>query len=140
MRFSRIYAGCKQTLYYPVYQRNYDWKLENCKQLYDDLVKVIKTNRKTHFFGSIVSVYEPSGKNIEFLVIDGQQRLTTVSLLLLAMYNLIQKGVIVPQDDMLATRIYEEFLVDKYQKQETRIKLKPVKNDKRAFGKLFDAG
>ena len=40
---------------------------------------------------------------------------------------------------MLATRIYEEFLVDKYQKQETRIKLKPVKNDKKAFGKLFDA-
>lgn len=131
--------GANKRFIIPVYQRNYDWKLENCKQLYDDLVKVIKTNRKTHFFGSIVSVYEPSGKNIEFLVIDGQQRLTTVSLLLLAMYNLIQKGVIVPQDDMLATRIYEEFLVDKYQKQETRIKLKPVKNDKKAFGKLFDA-
>lgn len=130
--------GANKRFIIPVYQRNYDWKLENCKQLYDDLVKVIKTNRKTHFFGSIVSVYEPSGKNIEFLVIDGQQRLTTVSLLLLAMYNLIQKGIIVPQDDMLATRIYEEFLVDKYQKQETRIKLKPVKNDKKAFGKLFD--
>lgn len=125
--------GANKRFIIPVYQRNYDWKLENCKQLYDDLVKVIKTNRKTHFFGSIVSVYEPSGKNIEFLVIDGQQRLTTVSLLLLAMYNLIQKGVIVPQDDMLATRIYEEFLVDKYQKQETRIKLKPVKNDKKAL-------
>lgn len=131
--------GANKRFIIPVYQRNYDWKLENCKQLYDDLVKVIKTNRKTHFFGSIVSVYEPSGKNIEFLVIDGQQRLTTVSLLLLAMYNLIQKGIIMPQDDMLATRIYEEFLVDKYQKQETRIKLKPVKNDKKAFGKLFDA-
>ena len=131
--------GANKRFIIPVYQRNYDWKLENCKQLYEDLVKVIKTNRKTHFFGSIVSVYEPSGKNIEFLVIDGQQRLTTVSLLLLAMYNLIQKGVIVPQDDMLATRIYEEFLVDKYQKQETRIKLKPVKNDKKAFSKLFDA-
>lgn len=130
--------GANKRFIIPVYQRNYDWKLENCKQLYDDLVKVIKTNRKTHFFGSIVSVYEPSGKNIEFLVIDGQQRLTTVSLLLLAMYNLIQKGAIIPQDDMLATRIYEEFLVDKYQKQETRIKLKPVKNDKKAFGKLFD--
>lgn len=113
--------GANKRFIIPVYQRNYDWKLENCKQLYDDLVKVIKTNRKTHFFGSIVSVYEPSGKNIEFLVIDGQQRLTTVSLLLLAMYNLIQKGVIVPQDDMLATRIYEEFLVDKYQKQEISI-------------------
>ena len=66
--------GANKRFIIPVYQRNYDWKLENCKQLYDDLVKVIKTNRKTHFFGSIVSVYEPSGKNIEFLVIDGQQR------------------------------------------------------------------
>ncbi|MFY9296140.1 MAG: DUF262 domain-containing protein [Caldicoprobacterales bacterium] len=39
----------------PVYQRNYDWKNEQCKRLYDDLIKVHKENRKTHFFGSIVS-------------------------------------------------------------------------------------
>lgn len=41
----------------PVYQRNYDWKKEQCKQLYDDCINVIKNNYKTHFFGTIVSIY-----------------------------------------------------------------------------------
>ena len=130
--------GSKKRFIIPVYQRNYDWKTENCKQLYDDLVKVVKDNRKSHFFGSLVSYYSPNGKYSDFLVIDGQQRLTTVSLLLLAMYNLIKKGIIVPEDASLSQQIYEDFLVDKYQPQEKRIKLKPVKNDQRAFGKLFD--
>lgn len=130
--------GSNKRFIIPVYQRNYDWKIENCKQLYDDLVKVIKNDRRSHFFGSMVSVYEPSGKNMEFLVIDGQQRLTTVSLLLLAMYNLISAGILIPKDEFLGNRIYEEYLVDKYQPKETRIKLKPVKNDQKAYGKLFN--
>lgn len=123
----------------PVYQRNYDWKIENCKQLYDDLIKVIRNNRKSHFFGSVVSVYEPScARNIEFLVIDGQQRLTTITLLLLAMYNLIQEGMVSYKTPMLNDMIYEQFLVDKYQEKDKRIKLKLIKNDKNAFDKLFD--
>ena len=68
----------------PVYQRNYDWKKEQCKQLYDDLVSMIKNNYKNHFFGTIVSIYNDSGRNREYLVIDGQQRITTISILLLA--------------------------------------------------------
>lgn len=123
----------------PVYQRNYDWKIENCKQLYDDLIKVIRNNRKSHFFGSVVSVYEPSSaRNIEFLVIDGQQRLTTITLLLLAMYNLIQEGMVSYKTPMLNDMIYEPFSVDKYQEKDKRIKLKLIKNDKNAFDKLFD--
>lgn len=84
--------GADKRFVIPVYQRNYDWKIENCKQLYDDLVKVIRNKRKNHFFGSIVSTYNPDGDNEEYQIIDGQQRLTTVSLLLLAMYNLIRQG------------------------------------------------
>lgn len=137
-RLIEYMEGSKKRFIIPVYQRNYDWKTENCKQLFDDLIKVIKDNRRSHFFGSLVSVYEPSGRNTEFLVIDGQQRLTTVSLLFLAMHNLINNKVIVPQDDSLGKQIYEDFLVDKYQPQDTRIKLKPVKNDQKAFRKLFD--
>lgn len=138
-RLIEYMEGSKKRFIIPVYQRNYDWKTENCKQLYDDLIKVIKNKRRSHFFGSLVSVYEPSGRNTEFLVIDGQQRLTTVSLLFLAMYNLIDAGVIVPNDSSLGKQIYEDFLVDKYQPEETRIKLKPVKNDQKAFGKLFSS-
>lgn len=130
--------GAKKRFVIPVYQRNYDWKMENCKQLFDDLVKIIRNGRKSHFFGSIVSVYNPDGRNSEYLIIDGQQRLTTVSLLFLAMYNLIENKIIVPKEQSLAQQLYEDFLVDKYQPKETRIKLKPVKNDSKAFVKLFD--
>lgn len=129
--------GSKKRFVIPVYQRNYDWRIENCKQLYDDLVEVIRDNRNSHFFGSIVSVYNPDGRNTEFLVIDGQQRLTTVSLLLLAMYNLIEKNIVTPETSSLSQQIYEDYLVDKWQPEETRIKLKPVKNDQLAFGKPF---
>ena len=54
------------------------------------------------------------------------------------MYNLIQSDVVKPIDKYLDKQIYEDFLVDKYQPEETRIKLKPVKNDQEAFGKLFN--
>lgn len=139
IQFIQYISGPTKRFVIPVYQRNYDWKIENCKQLYDDLIKVIRNNRKSHFFGSVVSVYEPSSaRNIEFLVIDGQQRLTTITLLLLAIYNLIQEGKVSYTTPMLNDMIYEQFLVDKYQKKDKRIKLKPIKNDKNAFDKLFD--
>ena len=131
--------GASKHFIIPVYQRNYDWKTEQCKQLYDDLVKVIQQERKSHFFGSIVSVSDPDGKMLDFLIIDGQQRLTTVSLLLLAMYNLMREGVVTPAVPNLSQRIYEEYLVDKWQPEEKRIKLKPIKNDREAFGRLFSS-
>lgn len=130
--------GAKKRFVIPVYQRNYDWKTENCKQLYDDLIKVVKHSRRSHFFGSIVSSYLPNGRYTEYLVIDGQQRLTTVSLLLLAMYNLIKEGKVVPKTESMAQEIFEDYLVDKHQPRETRVKLKPVKNDRSAFERLFD--
>ena len=67
----------------PVYQRNYDWREEHCKKLYQDLVRTIQNKKRWHFFGGIVSVSDPMGSSSDYLVIDGQQRITTVSLLLL---------------------------------------------------------
>lgn len=129
--------GSDKRFVIPVYQRNYDWKTENCKQLYDDLIKVICRGRKSHFFGSIVSVHN-DGEFNEYMVIDGQQRLTTISLLLLAMYNLMKNSVLTPEKGNLAEKIYKTYLIDEWQDDDTRIKLKPVKNDRDAFGKLFD--
>lgn len=128
--------GADKRFIIPVYQRNYDWKTGNCKQLYDDLIKISKNNRTSHFFGSIVSVHS-DGEFNEYLIIDGQQRLTTVSLLMLAMYNLMKDGVIVPVQTNLADKIYKTYLIDEWQEDETRIKLKPVKSDSKAFGLLF---
>ncbi len=128
--------GASKRFKIPVYQRNYDWRLENCKQLYDDLVKVKRNDRNSHFFGSIVSVLSSNGKYTEYLIIDGQQRLTTVSLLLLAIFNLLKSGVMHSEDKDLADKIYEIYLVDKWDK-ESKIKLKPIKDDSVAYDRLF---
>ena len=129
--------GSDKRFIIPVYQRNYDWKTENCKQLFDDLIKVVKRRQNSHFFGSIVSVHN-DGEFNEYLVIDGQQRLTTISLLLLAMYKLMKNGILIPVKANLAEKIYKTYLIDEWQDDDTRIKLKPVKNDRNAFRKLFD--
>lgn len=117
----------------PVYQRNYDWKKENCKQLLDDLVKVVIEGRPSHFFGSIVSSTEGSDN----IIIDGQQRLTTVSVLLLALTNLVREGKVACDAPYLADKITNDYLVDQWQPEEKKIKLKPVKNDQKAFNRLF---
>ena len=131
--------GNKKRFIIPVYQRCYSWKIEQCKQLFDDLVAMIKNNRKTHFFGSIVSLYNPNGRNTEYLIIDGQQRLTTVSLLLLAVYNLLHNNKIHSNEEGLGQEIYEECLIDKHQPTQMRLKLKPIQSDAEAYRLLFDA-
>lgn len=139
-KFVAYMQGADKRFIIPVYQRNYDWKTENCRQLYDDLVKVSKNNRTSHFFGSLVSVHNDGAYN-EFLVIDGQQRLTTISLLFLAMNNLMKAGTVVPTQANLADKIYKTYLIDEWQEDiTTRIKLKPVKNDRTALERLFEDG
>lgn len=121
----------------PVYQRNYDWGTSQCKRLYDDLIKIIKNKRKSHFFGSIVSSVNDSGVK-EFLIIDGQQRLTTISLLLLAIYKNLKNGNVKSEDSNLEKRIYNRYLTDEYAKNpEDCLRLKPVKKDQKAYMALF---
>ena len=76
-RMTAFMEGADKRYIIPVYQRKYDWKQENCRQLYEDLKKVVQTGRISHFFGSIVSSVVPNGSKIEYHIIDGQQRLTT---------------------------------------------------------------
>ena len=121
----------------PAYQRNYDWKTQDCERLYDDLIKLSKSKRDGHFFGSVVTVESPTGYSEERLVIDGQQRLTTVTLLLLAIYKLLKAGAISANDQFLADIIYKGFLVDDTRGGEGRLKLKPIKSDNEAIEKLF---
>ena len=135
-RLIKFLEGSDKRFIIPVYQRNYSWKLENCKQLFDDLVQLSVTGRTMHFFGSIVSVY--NGKSEEFLIIDGQQRVTTVSLLLLAIHNILKEGKLISQDKTLIDKVCNEYLVDKYAPSERRIKLKASNKDLEAFERLFD--
>lgn len=121
----------------PVYQRNYDWKKEQCKQLYDDLVNMIKYKYKSHFFGTIVSIYNDSGRNREYLIIDGQQRITTISILLLAIVNIIKENRL-KANGIIKEKLTNQYLINQYCEDDDRkLKLKPIKNDRQAFEKLF---
>ena len=120
----------------PIYQRNYNWKIDNCRQLNEDLKRVSRDGRSSHFFGSIVSQVVPNGSKIEFHIIDGQQRLTTITLLLLAIRNLIIAGKVKSNEKDLDNQIIERFIIDKWAKNDDRIKLRPVKADRSALEKL----
>lgn len=138
-KFIRFMDGSNNRFIIPVYQRNYDWGIDQCKQLFDDLIKVVTDqHRKSHFFGSVVSVVTASGAMGRYLIIDGQQRLTTMSLLLLAMHHLLKDGKITSQDPSMEDRLLEQYLIDKYQPGEKRIKLKTTKENQQAFSALFD--
>ena len=129
--------GSRKRFIIPVYQRNYDWKRENCKQLFDDLVSVIKEDKPSHFFGSIVSYAHSKD---EVVLIDGQQRITTISLILIAMINAMKKGVLIPEDTRLAEILEDTYIVDKYRKEERKVRLKPFRDDCIAFDRLIYNG
>lgn len=121
----------------PVYQRRYDWKIENCKQLYNDLLRLTKKSEGNHFFGSIVSDVVGAGSTTEYHIIDGQQRLTTVTLLLLAIAKLVEKGEAYSNEVDLNNQIMERFIISKWAKEDDRIKLIPVKKDRQALNFLI---
>lgn len=130
-----MFTGGDTCLVIPVYQRNYDWTKENCARLFDDLVDTIRENRATHFFGAIV--YKDEGQIGESTVIDGQQRLTTVNLLFLALYRGLSDGRLQSTDPRLPSRIFQEYLQSEFATSGHKLKLKTVKKDAEAYRKLF---
>ena len=78
----KFLEGSDKRFIIPVYQRPYSWKKEHCVQLMKDLNDVCNYGYNSHFFGSIVFVLQHDGACEEHIIIDGQQRLTTISLLL----------------------------------------------------------
>ena len=127
--------GNKIQFLIPVYQRNYDWQIENCEQLFGDLVKLSSSNRSTHFFGSIVTSSADSSYNRLF--IDCQQRLTTISLLLLAGIKAVRDGILEITDESRMEEAYETFLNAKFCNSERKIKLLPIENDRIAYDRIF---
>lgn len=131
----KVFDGADRELVIPVYQRNYDWGVKQCERLFDDLVDVIKHDRPKHFFGAVVGKNETS---FRWLVIDGQQRLTTTSLLMLALANALDDGLTTSTEDhLLSTKIRRNFLFGADNSStDVKLKLKPVKNDFEAYRKL----
>ncbi|MGL2808179.1 GmrSD restriction endonuclease domain-containing protein [Helicobacter pylori] len=78
----------------PIYQRLYSWKKEQCEQLWDDIIKIGGNDKANgHFIGSILYVLDGNTPSSPLLIIDGQQRLTTITLLLIALRNHLNKEV-----------------------------------------------
>lgn len=100
----------------PVYQRKYSWKEEQCKKLFDDLLNIKYQNKSLHFIGTIVYVdinTSPSFK--EFIIIDGQQRITTILLLLKAIYD-------EAKDEDFKEDLYNDYLINNGKKLKKNIK------------------
>ncbi|WP_367685992.1 DUF262 domain-containing protein [Helicobacter pylori] len=110
----------------PVYQRNYTWEEENCEKLLQDIIS-ISQNKKTHFMGSITYILhhiddEKSLRKLqEFVIIDGQQRVTTIMLLLKAIETKIPNEEVKKEIDNLLNLSGQ------------KLRLKPIKSDKEAF-------
>ena len=121
--FLKFLDGSDKRFIIPVYQRNYNWQIKHCKQLLDDLLTLIKQPQKPHFFGSIVSSNMENGNREDYLIIDGQQRLTTVSILLVAMFNLLNKNLVQVNDSQLDKKIKNRHLEDEYNNGERKIRL-----------------
>ena len=127
-----IYAilnGNKQFLI-PVYQRYYSWDREQCSRLWNDIVDMQKKNKVGHFVGSIVNIAEqamPTGVQ-KYMIIDGQQRLTTLSLLLIALRDYAEGH---PEDGTInARRIDNMLLKNEYEDGDERYKLLLTETDR----------
>ena len=131
----RDFIGTNKVLFrIPVYQRNYDWSESNCNRLLDDIYGIMQSGDK-HFLGTIVFMAAKSGGFAlqEYIIIDGQQRLTTLMLILKAL-SVVAERV----GDDCYHEIEEQYLHNKYCSEEFKVKLKPIKSDNNQFTLLLE--
>lgn len=121
----------------PVYQRNYEWSKEQCKKLFEDIVQAAKRNQ-LHFTGSIVfQPFAPFKGINNSIVIDGQQRLTTIYILIKALVDasLSDAEKAIPMASLFNTDQFNQFNLD----DTTKVKLKPAKdNNDQLLNLLYD--
>lgn len=120
----------------PVYQRNYDWTRKHCEQLLHDIKEAAQNDSITsHFIGSIVYIYDDhlASGPYYLTIIDGQQRLTTITLLWLTLYFKAKEN----QNGRLADEIWKKYLVNEFLDDEAKVKLKPTQNNDTALQYLL---
>ncbi len=124
----------------PIYQRVYSWEKEQCKQLWDDIIKTGGNDQiEGHFIGSIVFVHDGiyTTSHNELLIIDGQQRLTTITLLLTALRDHLND-----EDEFLEKfsrqKIQNRYLINSDEKGDKKFKLILSESDKDTLLSLID--
>jgi len=122
----------------PLFQRTYSWEEENWQRLWDDLLDIYDLPQpRSHFIGAVVTLPIPDSpeKCSKFMLIDGQQRLTTLFALLAAIRDLAKNN----GDQALATEIQEDCLINRFAKDlEEYQKMKPTQADLAAFKAIVD--
>lgn len=122
----------------PVYQRNYDWSNNECKELINDIISVEEQDRGTHFIGSIVFIHEgtySTSEVKELVIIDGQQRLTTINIIYVALYRFAKDHGLKNEADML----FNMFLTNQYvQHESSKLKLKQTDTNSLAFKAIMN--
>lgn len=146
VRLTELLEGPKQFIV-PVFQRDYSWGTKHCLQLWKDIVRVgSDENTRAHFVGSVVYIAaeETSAKITRWLLIDGQQRLTTLALLLTALRNRMPNGDASAQqsadEDALPTRaeLEDYYLYNAHGKGDRRHKLHLRRADQHTLSAILD--
>ncbi|MFN3968214.1 DUF262 domain-containing protein [Flavobacterium sp.] len=138
--FKNFLTQNKTQFVIPVYQRNYDWTTAECKQLLEDIIEVGNkmSNDDTHFIGSIVFIHDgvyTSSDVKQLVIIDGQQRLTTMTLLYLALYHF----ALANDMEEKAAEINETILINRFVKEDSsKLKLKQTDVNAKAFRFLMN--
>jgi uncharacterized protein with ParB-like and HNH nuclease domain/predicted transport protein len=121
----------------PIYQRLYSWTEKECERLWDDIMNVGSNNVPSHFIGSIMYIKDssPISKPEPLLVIDGQQRLTTVSLLLEALARKIGDNEI---EGFSAKKIRHYYLINPLETGDRKYKLLLSQNDRNTYISIIE--
>ncbi|MFP6035279.1 DUF262 domain-containing protein [Helicobacter pylori] len=126
----------------PIYQRVYSWEKEQCKQLQDDIIKTGGNDQiEGHFIGSIVFVHDGiyTTNHNELLIIDGQQRLATITLLFIALRDYLND-----EDEFLEKfsrqKIQNRYLINSDEKGDKKFKLILSEPDRDTLLSLIDKG
>lgn len=121
----------RKTFFIPVYQRNYDWKKEQCNKLIHDIEKAVDRDAREYFIGSFVLVRKEDDKK-SFYIIDGQQRITSIVLLLLAILDYAKNN-----NDTLKTSI-EKLIFSDVKEHSGRLFLKQIQKDDEYLNKILN--
>jgi uncharacterized protein with ParB-like and HNH nuclease domain len=117
----------------PLYQRPYSWESNNWETLWDDLMSLYSEEVENHFLGPIVTLAQlgrPDGIS-PYIVIDGQQRLTTLNLLLIALRDHLKK-----ENLRLAEKLQELYLINKFQDGDAFYKVLPTQADRELYQRI----
>ena len=134
-RYTELVGGSVQFVI-PVFQRDYKWDQEHCQQLWDDIQRVAEgADDAEHFFGPVVyvSTQGQSAAFTKWLLIDGQQRMTTVMLLMAAVRDFAAS-----LDEQKSKKIDHDFLLNTYESDRKRGKLVLRARDEAVFRSLVE--